>query len=168
MKKPLLFYVIDEHTDELAYCKRRGLTPCKWEDRRVICSDPSVPVETFQEVVQYKHKDGFVYDVLDGAPCIDFGCEIVLMRLPKLPYEVLLTTALTSKSEEERIGSIEVILRDHSAEFEQYLTSVQSMDIHDLKRTGILRLSTFIMKWTSPTKTRDSIRSLCESLTLTL
>jgi hypothetical protein len=78
MSKSLLFYVIDEHTDDVKYCKRRGLRPYKTK-MKTLDNNP------FEQVVQYI-KDVFIYDVLE---CDQFYSDymIILMRLPKLLYE---------------------------------------------------------------------------------
>ena len=35
MGKPLLFYLIDEHTDDIKYCEQKGMVPCKFADKEL-------------------------------------------------------------------------------------------------------------------------------------
>lgn len=108
MKEPLKFYVIDEHADDIKYCKRKGMVPCKTENG---------------SVKQYLYK-GFVYDVLECTDSFS-GYAVTLMRFPELSYGELLHTALNSKKDDEIIGSIGMILKKYPKEFEKYLQSLK-------------------------------------------
>ena len=144
MNTPLLFYVVDEHTDIIKYCKKKGMAPNKTEDKICHCSDPSIGNQIIKSVIQYAYK-GYLYDVLDVSQCYS-GYEVTLMRLPKLSYEELLETALTSKHFEERAGSIGMILKDYPAAFERFLLSVQIKKHNALEgKEGINRLADFII-----------------------
>ena len=171
MRKPLLFYVIDERTDEIEFCKRRGLLPYKYEDRICYCSDSSIENQIIKTVVQYEYK-GYIYDVLENSQCYS-GYMLTLMRLPKQRYEELLKTALTSKENDEMAGSIGMILKDHPLEFEGYLYAVKNMDLNDLaSRKSIKRVATFISGFVkqniSNVRSLERILSICEELALRL
>ena len=171
MGKPLLFYVIDEHTDEIKYCKKNGLLPYKFEDKVCYCSDPSIDNQIIKKVIQYAYKD-YIYDALDLSQCYS-GYVVTLMRLPKLSYEELLETALTSKKNEERAGSIGMILKDYPFEFEKYLLSVKNMDFNALEEKKDIKrvvdfINDFIRQNTSYVWSLEKILSLCEELKLRL
>ena len=144
MNAPLLFYVVDECTDIIKYCKKKGMMPNKIEDKICYCSDPSAGNQIMKTVTQYTYKS-YLYDVLDVSQCYS-GYEVTLMRLPKLSYEELLETALTSKHFEERAGAIGMMLKDHPAAFEKFLLSVQTSEYKVSKeQKGIDRLVNFIV-----------------------
>jgi hypothetical protein len=171
MLKPLLFYVIDEHMDEIKYCKKRGLLPYKFKDRVCYCSDPLIGNQNIKSVIQYTYK-GYTYDALDGSQCYS-GYMVTLMRLPKPQYEELLKTALTSKKNEERAGSIGMILKDYPSEFEKYLLAVKNMDFNALEdKKGIKRIvdfiNDFIRQNSSYVWPLEKILSLCEELKIFL
>jgi len=169
--KPLLFYVIDEHTDEIKYCKKIGLLPYKFEDKICYSSDPTIGNQTIKTVIQYTYKD-YIYDALELSQCYS-GYVVTLMRLPKLSYEVLLNTALTSTEYDERVGAVGIILKDYPNEFERYLSSIKNMDSINLsEKNKIKRMVTlindFIKNSTSYVWHLERILSLCEELKLKL
>lgn len=136
MSKPLLFYTIDEFTDADRYCKRKGLTPFKFEYREL-------DGHTFKSVIQYT-KDGFIYDVLEADQCYS-GYTITLMRSPKLSYENLLHIALTSRHLAERAGAIGIILKDYPLQFQDFLHAIGQKDSTVLyKNKHIERMIAFI------------------------
>ena len=167
MGKPLLFYVIDERTDEIKYCKKRGLIPYKFEDRICYCSDPSIGNEIIKVVTQYAYKD-CVYVVLNVSQCYS-GYETTKMKLPKLSYNELLKTALTSKYFEERAGSVGVILKDYSPEFERFLLHVKDKNFSALEKSSGIKwivsfIDDFIRRNTSYVWPLKKILSLCEEI----
>ena len=136
MSKPLLFYTIDEFTDADRYCKRKGLTPFKFEYREL-------DGHPFKCTIQYK-KNNFIYDVLEENQCYS-GYTITLMRLPKLSYEKLLHIALTSKHLSERAGAIGIILKDYPLQFQDFLRAIGQKDSTGLyKNKHIERMIAFI------------------------
>ena len=166
MKKTLYFYVMDERTDNIKYCKARGLTPYRF--KRLKCE---IDGKVIKSVTQYT-KNGYVYDVLEGDQCYTRGYMVTLMRLPKLSYEELLNVALHSKHLEERIGATGIILKDHSNEFEKTLISMNNSAVADLENKknakrmaayvyGLIDGSHYVMQL-------ESIRDLCKELELKL
>ena len=160
MRKPLLFYTIDERTDIYNYCKRKGLRPYKFENKVL---DGCL----FEQASQYVKGD-FMYEVLDCDQCYS-GYMVTLMRLPKLSYEELLNVALTSKYLDERAGAIGTILKDYPNQFQDYLlalsqTSINtSREIKHIKRM-ITFINNFIKENTSYVWHFDRILLLCEKI----
>lgn len=158
MSKPLLFYTIDEFTDADRYCKRKGLTPFKFEDREL-------DGHPFKSVIQYT-KDGFIYDVLEADQCYS-GYTITLMRSPKLSYENLLHIALTSKHLSERAGAIGTILKEHPNQFQNYLLALRNENNAWREDKRIRRMVIFvneIKNYTSYVLRAGKILQLCEEL----
>lgn len=160
MGVPLLFYVIDEHTDDVKYSKKKGMVPYKLENK-------TLDNQIYKSVIQYSYKD-YIYDVLEANQCYS-GYMVTLMRLPKLSYKELLGTALTSKKYEERAGAIGIILKDYPIEFERYLSSIKNMDFNNLtEKSSIKRMAKmindFIRENTSYVWPLEKILSLCEDL----
>lgn len=158
MSKPLLFYTIDEFTDADRYCKRKGLTPFKFEDREL-------DGHTFKSVIQYT-KDGFIYDVLEADQCYS-GYTITLMRSPKLSYENLLHIALTSRHLAERAGAIGTILKEHPDQFQNYLLALRNENNAWREDKRIRRMVIFvneIKNYTSYVLRAGKILQLCEEL----
>lgn len=124
--EPLLFYVINEHTDDIKYCEKKHMKPYNVVNG---------------SIMQYEYK-GYIYDILEQGECYS-GYMVTLMRLPKLSFGDLLNVALESKNYEERIGAIGVILKDYQSEFEQYLLSLSDDMIYTNKK-NIKRLVSFI------------------------
>lgn len=166
MNKPLLFYIIHEFTDIETYCKRKGLIPYKYKEMSTgIEGDPVIKI-----AVQYI-KEGYIYDVLEEEQCRS-ECMAVLMRLPKLTYEKLLSVALNSKYSDERIGSIGIILKDYPNEFEQFLTSMLDADTADLQnKKNIKRISKYVYNLINESyliRDLENMRDLCEKLRIKL
>lgn len=160
MRKPLLFYVIDERTDVAAYCKRKGMKPIKF-------IEASLDDQIYKRAVQYSYKS-VIYDVLDWNQCYS-GFMVTLMRSPKLSYEELIEVALTSKKFGERAGAVGIILKEYTAEFERYLLSTKDMDFDQLPRKKeIVRMATviydFIREHNSDVWPLEKILSLCDEL----
>ena len=166
MKKTLHFYVIDERTDNTKYAKSRGLKPYKFKELRCELDD-----NVIKTVVQYT-KGGYIYEVLEGDQCCTKGYMTVLMQLPKLSYQELLNDAIYSKYSEERIGSVSVILKDYSKEFENTLKSMDTSAIADIKNKKLLkRMAVYIyglIEGTHYIDQLETIRDLCKKLELLL
>lgn len=158
MSKPLLFYLLNEWTDEAVYFWVRGLKPCKIEEK-------TLDNELFIQVVQYT-KGGYVYDVFDGN-CYN-GHMITLMRLPKLSYEELLQTVLTSRHYDERMGAMGIILKEHLPNFEQYLMEIIRQGAADWRsRNQVKRLLKVINELSEicgSVRELDRMHLLCEQL----
>jgi len=160
MSKPLLFYVIDERTDYIKYCKRKGMIPYKFTDKRL-------DGQIYKSAIQYTYQ-GHIYNVLNCAQCYS-GYMITLMQLPKLSYEELIDIALSSTKSEERSGAIGIILKDYPNEFEQYLSSIKDIDSENLsKKNNVKRMveliNNFIKNNTSYAWSLEKILFLCEEL----
>ena len=166
MKKALHFYVINERTDNIKYCKSRGLIPYKFKGLR--CELDNVVIET---VIQYT-KNGYIYDVLEGERCYTKGYMTTLMRLPKLSYKELLNTAMCSKYSEERIGAIGIILKDYSKEFEDTLKSMNASAIIGWKnKKNTKRMVKYVYSLIDETHyivQLENIRDICKDLKLRL
>ena len=147
--KPLLFYVIDEHTDDIKYCKKKHMKPYNVVNGNIM---------------QYEYK-GYIYDILEQGECYS-GYMVTLMRLPKLHFDDLINVALESKNYQERIGAIGVILKDYRSEFEQYLLSLSDDVIYN-KKKNIKRLVDYICilpDYTSYVWDLSVILSQCEKI----
>jgi len=166
MKKPLHFYVMNEHTDNIKYSKSKGLIPYKFKELRCELDD-----NVIKTVIQYT-KNGYIYDVLEGDQCYTRGYMTVLMRLPKLSYEELLNDALHSKHFDERIGATGIILKDYSKEFEKTLKSINDFVINNFKnKKNVKRMLVYIyslIEGTHYIRQLENIRDLCKELELRL
>ncbi len=136
MSKPLLFYTVDEKTDVEKFCKRRGLKPHIFEIKELDGVRYSV--------VDKYIKDGYIYDVLNYDERCYSGYMVTLMRLPKLSFEELLNTALSSKSFQERAGAIGILLKDYPKEFERFLSDFNKNIGKGRQLKQIKRLAGFI------------------------
>lgn len=166
MKKPLHFYVIDERTDNIKYCKSRGLIPYKFKELKCDLDD-----HVIETVTQYT-KNGYVYDVLEGDQCYTRGHMVTLMRLPKLSYEELLNDALNSKHLEERIGATGIILKYYLKNFEKTLISMNnSQIIHLENKKNAKRMAVYVyglIDGSCYIRKLENIRDLCKELELRL
>jgi hypothetical protein len=157
MGKTLLFYMVDEHVDVDKYCKRKGLIPYKFVEK-VLDGKP------FKQAVQYI-KGECVYQLLEGDIHSYTGCMFAVMRMPELPYEVLLKTALTSKYFDERAGATGLILKKHSGRFRDYLIEIYETDVKLLKdKKHIRRMVKFIKDNTRYENHLEEIIPLCEKI----
>lgn len=169
MSKYLLFYLIDEHTNETVFCKKRGLIPCKYEKKICYSSDNSDEDYVFYRTIQYVDKRSkCVYDVLDKQQCYS-GFNTTLMRQPKLMFDDLIKTAITSKNRDERIGSIGILLKDYQTDFEKYLSNVIKTQFSDIKTKKRVKwmavfITDYIWKNTSFVWHLESIKKLCEKI----
>lgn len=160
MNRALLFYVIDERTDAVDYCKRKGMKPYEFTEIR--CDN-----QIYRIPVQYTYK-GHNYIVLNCDQCYS-GYDTTLMRLPRLSYEELLKTAITSKKYQERIGAIGIILKENAIEFEKYLLSIKAGYFNDYKEEKQLKrmvkvINDFIWENTSYVGPLKKIHDLCEEI----
>lgn len=159
MNKPLLFYTINEFTDDVKYCERMGMKPYKTVDK-------VLDHHTFQSTVEYSYR-GYIYEVLDSTQCYS-DAMVVLMRLPKLTYEDLLDTAINSKHRDERIGALGVILKDHPKEFRQSLESmIETYPSKHQNQKNISRMSTCVDDLITDSQyieQLETIRDLCVKL----
>lgn len=166
VKKPLHFYVIDERTDNIKYCKSKGLIPYKFKELKCELDDNAI-----KTVAQYTG-NGYVYDVLEGDQCYTNGHMVTLMRLPKLSYEELLNDALNSKYSEERIGATGIILKEYPKEFEQTLISIAGSAPVSLKnKKSIKRMARYVYELINNScyvRQLENIRKLCKELELRL
>ena len=117
MKKQL-FYVFDEHTDYVQECTEMGMIP--------------LSNETF---VEYFEFDGIKYKVLSVNECFS-GWTITLMAMPKLSYSELLNVMLDSRSYDEIVGSLGIVLKEHLNDFILYLKTERSkkLRLHKIKK----------------------------------
>jgi len=161
MSQALMFYVINEVTDDVKYCERIGMKPYKTIDK-------TLDHHTFQSIVQYAFK-GYIYEVLESSQCYS-DYMVVLMRLPKLSYDDLLNVAINSRHRDERIGATGILLKDYPKELEQSLrsmikaTSAQLENKKNIKRmTGylvdLITDSQYIQQF-------ENIRDLCKELSI--
>lgn len=146
---PLLFYVIDEHTDDIKYCKKKGMKPYNVINGKY---------------TQYEYK-GYIYDVLECGECYS-GYMVTLMRLPELSFNELLNVALGSKYYEERFGALGIILKDYNIQFEKYLQLLSDDAIYQ-SRKNIQRMVDRVLdlhQWTSYVCDMHSIMNECEGV----
>ena len=157
--KPLLFYMINEFTDDVKYCERMGMKPYKTVDK-------VLDHQTFQSAVQYSYR-GYIYEVLVCTQCYS-DAMVVLMRLPKLTYEDLLDTAVNSKHRDERVGALGVILKDHPNEFRQSLESMIETDpSQQQNQKNTSRMSAYVDDLITDSQyieQLETIRDLCVKL----
>ena len=163
MGKPLLFYLIDEHTDDIKYCEQKGMVPCKFADKEL-------DGKPYKSAIQYIYK-GYIYDVLESGQCYS-GYMLTLMRLPQPSYEQLLNVLLNSKHYEERVGATGVILKHYPKEFERSLTSIINAGTEQSKnRKGIKRMAKCVYNIINDScyiKQFESIMNLCKEIELLL
>ena len=166
VKKSLHFYVIDERTDNIKYCRSKGLIPYKFKELK--CEPDNNAIKT---VAQYTG-NGYVYDVLEGDQCYTNGHMVTLMRLPKLSYAELLNDALNSKYSEERIGATGIILKEYPKEFEQTLISIAGSALISLKnKKSIKRMARYVYELINNScyvRQLENIRDICKELELRL
>lgn len=160
----LLFYVIDEHTDDIKYCTKKGMVPHSYDNY-------ILDGHSYMKITQYLYK-GHIYDVLEAGQCYS-GFMVTLMKLPKLSYKELLNIALYSKKKGERLGAIGVILKDHPVDFENFLLTSREMDIDVLRRDksiiNVIRIiNGFIKISSSYVWQLKNILKLCEEIELNL
>ena len=164
VKKSLHFYVIDERTDNIKYCRSKGLIPYKFKELK--CEPDNNAIKA---VAQYTG-NGYVYDVLEGDQCYTNGYMVTLMRLPKLSYEELLNDALNSKYSEERIGATGIILKEHPKEFEQTLISItNSATVSLANKRSVKRMARYVYELINNScyvRQLENIWKLCKELEL--
>lgn len=158
--KPLLFYTIDDCTDDKKYCKRKGLKPHKTVMKRL-------DDRPFEVVVQYS-KGGYVYDVLEWDQCYS-GYMITLMRLPELSFDELLHVALFSNNRDERAGAIGMLLKNYSTEYECYLRSVKERGFsNQSEKKKLVRMVKYIhdvvKNYNSCVRELNGVLELCREL----
>lgn len=162
MKKSLHFYVIDERTDNIEYCRSRGLIPYKFKELKCALDD-----NVIKTVVQYAG-NGYVYDVLEGDQCYTKEYMVTLMRLPKLSYGELLNDALYSKYSEERIGATGIILKEYPKEFEKTLISItNSATVSLANKRGVRRMARYVYELINDScyvSQLENIRDICKEL----
>lgn len=160
MNRALFFYVIDERTDVIDFCKRKGMK--SYELSEVLCDN-----QIYKIPVQYTYK-GYKYIVLDCEQCYS-GYDTTLMSLPKLDYEDLLKIALLSKKQQERIGAIGIILKEHATQFEEYLLLIKEGYFDDYQQEKYIRrmiktINNFIWENTSYVWSLKKIREICKKI----
>lgn len=162
MKKSLHFYVIDERTDNIEYCRSRGLIPYKFKELK--CEPDNNAIKT---VVQYA-VNGYVYDVLEGDQCYTKEYMVTLMRLPKLSYAELLNDALYSEYSEERTGATGIILKEHPKEFEKTLISItNSATVSLANKRSVKRMARYVYELINDScyvRQLENIRDICKEL----
>lgn len=166
MKKSLHFYVIDERTDNIEYCRSRGLIPYKFKELKCALDD-----NVIKTVVQYAG-NGYVYDVLEGDRCYTKEYMVTLMRLPKLSYAELLNDALYSEYSEERTGATGIILKEHPKEFEKTLISItNSATVSLANKRSVKRMARYVYELINDScyvRQLENIRDICKELDLRL
>lgn len=160
MAKAELFYVIGEYTNDDKYCKSKGLKPHK----TVIKSLDKKP---FLVVKEYS-KNGTIYASLEADECYS-GYVVTLMRLPELPFEELLSVAMTAKRIEDRAGALGIILKKYSSAFTQYLLMIKrSENLNPAQKKQIALVTTFIYDfiWKNSfyIQGMEDVLSLCKEL----
>lgn len=160
MGRSKLFYAVGEYTDDVKYCKRKGLRPHKTIMK-------SLDGKQFPVVLEYTNGND-IYVSLTADQCYS-GYAVTLMRLPALPFEDLLFVALTTNRVEDRAGALGIILKNHKAAFEQYLLTVKQNELLDtLHKKQIALVATyvygFISENTSYIRDMGKILSMCEEL----
>lgn len=160
MGKSELFYAVGEYIDDAKYCKSKGLRPHK----TIMKSFEGKP---FSVVVEYAKGDN-IYVSLTESKCYS-GYTVTLMRLPELPFEELLSVALTAKRIEDRAGALGMILKKHEVAFEKYLLTVkQNENLDSVQKKQIALVTTFvydnIRENTSYIWDMEKILSLCDEL----
>lgn len=155
MSKPLLFYAIYEFTDNIKYCKKKGLIPYKFKELTT-----KIPGDTIiKKPIQYI-KDDYYYDVLEKEACYS-ECEVILMRLPKLSYKELLNVAVNSKYSDERIGAIAIILKDYPKQFKESLLLMSNEGITKLgNKKNIKRMSKYVYDLIKDSWLREELENI--------
>ena len=110
-----LFYLISERWDEQKYCQRRGLLPYIYEEVEI----PSANM-TYTKVYKYKSKN-YVYTCLQAAECYSGFC-VTLMREPEPSCEELISIAQKSKSEDEKLGALGILVKKYPEDLKKYLS----------------------------------------------
>ncbi len=160
MGKSELFYAVGEYTDDSKYCKSKGLKPHKTVMK-------SLDGKPFPVVTEYS-KDGDIYAALEADMCYS-GYVVTLMRLPELPFEELLSVALTAKRIEDRAGALGIILKKYASAFTQYLQMTkQNRNLNPVQKKQIALVATFIYDFirenTSYVREMEDILLLCKEL----
>lgn len=160
MGKSELFYAVGEYTDDAKYCKSNGLKPHKTVMK-------SLDRKPFPVVIEYS-KDGNIYASLGADKCYS-GYMVTLMRLPELPFEELLSVALTAKRIEDRAGALGIILKKYASAFAQYLLMIkQKGNLNPVQKKQIALVTTFIYDFirekSSYIQEMEDVLSLCKEL----
>lgn len=120
-----LFYLIDEHEDNVIFCKKRRLKPIIYDEVKV----PNTDI-TFLNVQEYS-AGKYVYKVLQSAECYS-GYPITLMREPQLSYDDLINVLLHTKKYDERLGSLGILLKQYPNDFKKFFCSNKSQFLYEL------------------------------------
>lgn len=120
-----LFYLIDEHEDNIAFCKRKKLKPLIYKE--IVVPDTDID---FLNVQKY-YTPKYVYRVLQSSECYS-GYPITLMREPQLSYEDLINVLLRTKKRDEKLGALGILLKQYPENFKQFFHSNKDEFLYDL------------------------------------
>lgn len=120
-----LFYLIDEHDDNILFCKRKRLKPLIYKKAKV----PNTDI-VFLDVQKY-YTNKYVYKVLQSSECYS-GYPITLMREPQLSYDDLINVLLRTKKYDERLGSLGVLLKHYPESFKKFFHSHKNKSLYEL------------------------------------
>lgn len=125
LKKFQYFYVFSEHSDFVTECKHFDIIQADNEEyfpRNFKCGD-------------IKYEALYIHDCYSGG-------TVTVMRHPELNFQGLISLLKTTKSEDEILGSIGILLKKHYNDFYYLLKNREFFDKKRLKT-----ISKFILNY---------------------
>lgn len=108
------FYLFSEHSDFVWHCLRAGMKPTKY----------SPYCRSYVEEFDF---DGEVYRTFTVHECYS-GFALTIAAVSCLKYDKLIEILFTTKSEDDMIGCLGMLLRYYPEEFQAHLAGCPSAD----------------------------------------